>query len=367
MLPLTTWKNHYISLAYQETGRHTLERIAKHKSQGDAMKDYGISVLEQYEMEVYSTRRTRGAVLCDTDQGLFLLKEAYAADGRLPVLTGLYGLLNENGFPLVDTPFANKEGEYVTAAEDGTVYMLKRWFIGRECDIRKEADLLEGVRHLARLHKVMRMPECIEGDGKKPAEKLEEEYRRHNRELRKVRAFIRKRSVKGEFETAFLQSFEGMYRWAEEAADRLEKSEVGILYQEAKANGTMVHGDYNYHNLLFCQQGIAVTGFERAHRDIQLADFYYFLRKTLEKHRYDERLGYRMLRAYDSEITLGKAQRDYLAVRLAYPEKFWKTANLYYHSNKAWIPAKNMEKLQTAITQNEEKKRFLANIFAFHV
>ena len=39
------------------------------------MKDYGISVLEQYQMEVNSTHRIRGAVLCDTDRGLFLLKE----------------------------------------------------------------------------------------------------------------------------------------------------------------------------------------------------------------------------------------------------------------------------------------------------
>ena len=74
-----------------------------------------------------------------------------------------------------------------------------------------------------------------------------------------------------------------------------------------------------------------------------------------------------MLRMYDAEITLGKKERDYLAVRLAYPEKFWKIVNLYYHSNKAWIPEKNVEKLRTAIRQNEEKKRFLSNIFAFHL
>ena len=87
----------------------------------------------------------------------------------------------------------------------------------------------------------------------------------------------------------------------------------------------------------------------------------------MEKHRYDERLGYKMLRTYDSEISLGKKEREYLAVRIAYPEKFWKIVNVYYHSNKAWIPEKNVEKLRAAILQNDEKKRFLANIFAFHL
>lgn len=330
------------------------------------MKDYGISVLEQYQMEVNSTHRIRGAVLCDTDRGLFLLKEVYIAPKRLPVLIELYKTLNESGICMVDMPLANKEGAYITTADDGTGYMVRRWFQGRECDVRREGELLEGTKYLAKLHKLMRIP----GENTTGAEisfPLEEEFRRHNRELRKVRTFICQRSVKGAFETEFLKGCDRMYEWAEGANEHLKETGYRRLWQVAQEKGTWVHGDYNYHNLLFCKEGLAVTGFDRAHRELQLDDFYYFLRKTMEKYRYDERLGYKMLRMYDAEITLGKKERDYLAVRLAYPEKFWKIVNLYYHSNKAWIPEKNVEKLRTAIRQNEEKKRFLSNIFAFHL
>ena len=45
----------------------------------------------------------------------------------------------------------------------------------------------------------------------------------------------------------------------------------------------------------------------------------------------------------------------------------WKTANLYSNSNKARIPEKSVEKLQTAIGQQAEKERFLENIFTFHL
>ena len=335
------------------------------------MKDYGVSVLEQYQTEVYSTRRIRGAVLCSTDKGLLLLAETKAAPGRIPALAALYRLLNENGFAMVDTPLANKDGEYVTQAEDGSRYVLKQWFQGKECDVRRESELLESVRHLARLHLVMQMPEASEGEKpqemKRMGETLGEEYDRHNRELRKVRAFVCRRSVKGEFETEFLKGFDQMYELARAAAEHLKEAECEKLYEEACRKNTIIHGDYNYHNLLFCPQGLAVTGFEHAHRDIQMEDFYYFLRKTMEKHRYDERLGTRMIRAYDAVFPMSRREREYLAVRLAYPEKFWKTANIYYHSNKSWISAKSVEKLQTAVAQTEEKKRFLANLFAFHL
>ena len=37
---------------------------------------------------------------------------------------------------------------------------------------------------------------------------------------------------------------------------------------------------------------------------------------------------------------LGREEKEYVGLRLAYPEKFWKTASSYYHSNKAWLPQK---------------------------
>ena len=44
---------------------HTLERTMNRIMQGAAMKEYELEVLEQYDMEVKSTRRIRGAFFCD--------------------------------------------------------------------------------------------------------------------------------------------------------------------------------------------------------------------------------------------------------------------------------------------------------------
>lgn len=330
------------------------------------MRDYGVSVLEQYPIEVISVRRVRGAVLCETDQGLMLLKEAGMRETRLSFLVELYQHLQEAGMEKVDSFVKDKEGNYIVTAEDETKYVLKRWFQGKECDVYKENELLECVHTLGRLHKMMLM-EKEDGAYGKNERTLLEEYERHNRELRKVQSYIKHKSVKGSFEREFMKGYENMYGWARLAADRLECSTYCELEQEVQTKGTVIHGEYNYHNLLMGSDGIAVTGFERAHYGIQLEDLYYFMRKILEKHRYDERLGYRMMRAYDDEITLGKEKREYLAIRFTYPEKFWKISNMYYHSNKAWVPEKSTEKLKNAIYQTEEKKRFLANIFALNV
>ena len=83
------------------------------------------------------------------------------------------------------------------------------------------------------------------------AENLEEGYIRHNRELRKVRAYIRNVSPKGEFEYLFLEYFDQMEAWADAAVKSLKASGYKQLYQQSIDAGYMVHGEYNYNNILY--------------------------------------------------------------------------------------------------------------------
>ena len=74
-----------------------------------------------------------------------------------------------------------------------------------------------------------------------------------------------------------------MYQWAEAAVCELEQSDYEQLYQEEMNRSGMTHGEYNYHNIIMTREGIATMNFEKFHRDIQVEDLYYFLRKVMEK------------------------------------------------------------------------------------
>lgn len=333
------------------------------------MQEYEIdSILEQYDIAVISTRKTRGAILCDTDKGLLLLKEVDVSQTKTPALLDLYEYLENQGYTQADFPMKNSAGEYISVTEEGGRFMLKRWADGRECDIRKTAELLKASGNLAKLHILMRG----EREHNVPlTQHLKEEYMRHNRELKKVRRFMRGVSPKGEFEISFLKYFDGMYRWADAALTILEESDYERLYRESAEKFYLTHGEYNYHNIMMCQQPssniMMTTNFDRFKREIQVEDLYYFLRKVLEKQGWKERLGDNMLNAYSAIKPISREEMDYLKIRLIYPEKFWKIADSYYRSNKAWISAKSIEKISVAIRQTEEKERFLNNIFAFHL
>jgi CotS family spore coat protein len=292
------------------------------------------------------------------------------SEKRIPMLHKLYVHMMENGCDRVDAVIENKEHELFSTSEDGIKYVVKRWYDGKECDIRKEQEIVGATKNLAKLHKVLRGPIDFGEESETfvmEGEDLRKEYCRHNREMKKVRAFIRGKVGKGEFELMFLKYFDAMYDWAQSASARLEQSEYELLMQQSREKTTITHGEYNYHNVLMMQDGIATTNFEHFHQDVQLADLYYFLRKTMEKNHWNVMLGDKMLEAYSEILPLGEREMEYLAISLSYPEKFWKAANSYYRSSKAWIPMKSVEKLEVAIHQTEEKKHFLEAIFSFHL
>ena len=333
------------------------------------MQEYELnSVLEQYNVAVSSTRKTRGAILCDTDEGLLLLKEVDISQTKVPALLELYEYLESQGYRQADFPVKNREGEYISQSEAGNRFMMKRWGEGRECDVRRTGELLKASGNLAKIHLTMQK----ELKNNVPASShLKDEYMRHNRELKKVRKFMRGVSPKGEFEFAFLGCFDKMYHWADVAFKELEDSSYNELYRECIEKGHFIHGEYNYHNIIISQPPdqniLMVTNFEKFRRDVQVEDLYYFLRKVLEKHGWKERLGDNMLNAYSAIKPLNKAEMEYLKIRLIYPEKFWKVADSYYRSNKAWISVKSIEKINTAIRQTEEKERFLNHIFSYYL
>lgn len=331
------------------------------------MNDRGLSVLEQYDLQIFTTRRGRGALICETDQGNKLLKEFQGSRFKLGYQQKMLKSLEAEGFP-VDTLVENKEGELISLDRDETPYIVKKWFEGRECDTKSEQDILAAVKKLAALHKYMKFEDFetlnLEERNRLCAENLILEYDRHNKELKKVRNFIRSKRRKSQFELCYLNHYQEFYEQGEEILDQIKTSGYEKLWENALNEGKVCHGEFNHHNLVYCREGVIVTNFDKCCVDLQISDLYHFMRKILEKHDWDASLGSKMVDQYVKVRSTDKSELQNLRLRLSYPEKFWKVANHYYNGNKAWIPDKNTEKLEILVRQNVERERFLQELFS---
>ena len=184
---------------------------------------------------------------------------------------------------------------------------------------------------------------------------------KHNRELKKARTFIRGKQQKNEFELCVIASFEPFYQQAILAAEGMKK-----LYPGDGKGWTekyfICHGELNQHHLLMGRDYVAVTGFGRMHLGLQVEDLYYFMRKVMEKHNWDCGLGNGMLETYERVLPMSRVERECLYFMFLYPEKYWKQINFYYNANKAWIPSRNTEKIESLKAQEKNRKRFVDSI-----
>ena len=324
------------------------------------MNDRNTEVLEQYDMEIFSIRRGRGAWICETDQGLRLLREYKGTNKRLEFEEEVLNVLRDSGIPRVDQYVRNREGELQSAGPDGLRYIVKEWFSEAECDIRDESEVVKASLQIAKLHRILRGITLREewNLGSILAEPMEEEFRRHNRELRKARAFISRKRKKSDFELCVIGNFAPFLEQALEAQRGLEK----ITQEGMEPLHYLCHGELNQHHILMGSKDTALIEFNRMHLGVQAADLYHFIRKVMEKHSWNPSLGMRLLESYDRVISMGAAEREYLYYLFLYPEKYWKQINFYYNANKAWIPARNVEKLRSLEEQQEARNRFLGQI-----
>jgi hypothetical protein len=102
-----------------------------------------------------------------------------------------------------------------------------------------------------------------------------------------------------------------------------------------------------------------MINFEKCVVDYSIRDFYYFLRKLLEKNNWSTALFEELFYAYHEILPLGAYDMIQLYYRFAYPEKFWKIVNFYYNNRKVWVPDKVCEKLGKLIQAEDAREEFL--------
>ena len=109
-------------------------------------------VLDAYTFQTTRVCRGRGAFICDTDQGMKIVKAYHRSPQRLEFEQLVKYTIRDRGYYYVDQLLPNKEGQYLNSNKDGQMYTVRDWFEGRECDVKNAADVLAAVRQLAVLH-----------------------------------------------------------------------------------------------------------------------------------------------------------------------------------------------------------------------
>lgn len=316
-------------------------------------------IMEKYDLTVEQITKGRGAYICNTNQGMKLLMPFRGSKERAEFLRVFLKYMQEAGF-LVEQILLTHEGDPLAEDESGEKYILKDMFTGNECSTRNWDEMKEAVKILAFYHKIskgcpLEIPEFMINTGNQ----LPHVYEKHMRELVMVKNYVRNKKRKNEFEQKFQTQYPHFMEHAKEAMELLESR---VLVKEDRL---LCHGDFNQHNILKTRDGWQMIHFEHLAYQNPMVDLANFLRKMLEKNNWKQELGMELIASYDMIQRIGEQDYKQLYIMLRFPEKFWKLANHYSNSHKAWLSNRDLEKLDKVIAQEESKEQFLQKLFSF--
>lgn len=310
-----------------------------------------------YDIQINQVMRGRGAFILRTDKGLFQLKAMDVNPSRLSAEYQFKDGLVEYGFDSIDYCVKNKEEELYTCDRYGNPYVLRRFFMGRECNPLSTQDIIMGVGNLARFHRIGR--ETFRECEKDVHIRIAGDFKKRNQGLKRVNNYILRQKSKREFETKFLKTFDYFYEQGIKCQEE---------YERMRGQGTLgehlgyCHGMYNHHSIVitgdeYCP--IGTISFDKFYLGNQMDDLYHYLRKMLEKNDYNFRVMTTILDEYSKTNPLSPEDYEYIYINYCYPEKFYKLGNQYMNGTKNWLSPKLLEKLDKFISDEGKKQLIL--------
>ena len=115
-----------------------------------------VPIIKHYPIEIRDTLRCRQGWLCYCEKGIYLLQNYRCSQNHLIYESLIHGILLDRGFLYTDQMIYTEDGEIMTFSEESEAYVLRKWHIGKECDIHNRVHIKECGRMLANLHKRMK-------------------------------------------------------------------------------------------------------------------------------------------------------------------------------------------------------------------
>lgn len=381
-------------------------------------------IFNQYDFDIRKIYRVRGAVVLDTDAGLKIMREYRMSGGKAEFENCIKQHIKDNGYYNVDLIQRNKEGNLISENQYGTRYVIKDYFPGEECSLKSQQDVLLAVRNLAGIHTVLygvdfdvlnKKSNICDENVKDETEKDEtekhetekdefyinepnalEDFRiivpkkdirnmllNHSREIKRVQRYICSKKKRNEFEVLYLNTYDIFDGQGKAALEVMDSFDYQQELKKCEHCGVVYHGEYTQHNIVLfsreeqyeaashteqkyisADKDIALTGFDKAGIGLQIYDFYYLLRKTMEKNSWDKEIGTKMIdeylwgrRVFGRDAT--KNELKTLHALLIFPDKLWKITDYYYNRSKAWISPRMGQKLIKLKEQEYFREKFI--------
>lgn len=322
------------------------------------MRELNPGMLKELGLAAMKVSREFGAYLCETDQGLYLVKDTDASEREMRFAHLIKEHLRIRGMEETDQYLLIEEKPWIRWNRE--TITIRKWLRGEEADLEQAEGRYKLGKALARLHTYCTGLELSEDFNVFPH--YQDWPGRMERQMRRIRGMgktIRRRGRLEEFDLLFLKVLRTYEADGKEAIAGMENGCMERISQKAQEQKAFAYGFFSNHCVLFSGQRMLIHDFEGAQLAPPVLDLARLLEKTLRKNEWKAVCGQEVLDAYESVKELEQDEKQVLYYYLLYPGRAWDLAGEGYERRSQWIPSIYHSKLEQFMEGLEDRRECL--------
>lgn len=326
------------------------------------MREYNPQIMKAFGLKAKNVKKAFGSHVCDTNKGLKLLKSINMPVERLLFIHSAKEHLYTQGFSNIDRYMVTDHGlpyfEY-----NKTIYVVKDWVEGEECDFSDEESVKWATENLACMHNASKGMKPMEGSqiwsrlGVIP-----DAFDKHYKELTYMYKKVRKWSGWNDFDILFIKNYSDYIDDAFEAKETIRESGYDDLVKVVADEGYFCHDKYTNHNLQIQDNRMMIINFDNCCYKLPLNDLVRFFEKVMRKSNWNCQLGFKIIEEYDKYRKMSNAELKVLYSLLLFPDKYWRLSNQHYNKRRHWMPKIYDVKMNELIEKKALKADFLKQL-----
>lgn len=308
-----------------------------------------------YGLKLYSAKRTRTCLVCNTDKGVIALKKRPADHLMVSFEGACREKITQNGFDKINCFIKTVEDEYCFTYLDQT-YTAEPYCELSMPDTDDKKVVFSAVETLANMHNAAYGLE-FEG-GRSTMGRLEELFNKRTAYLRHIRKDIVRRGDYDIMDMIIKNNYDYFINRSVEAIEKLKNSGYEKIVSDSAEKKTFCHNSYKSGNYMVDKNNnIFIESMPKAAYEIPCWDIAFFLRRMMKKPCFDGEYTKKILFIYSNNTAFTKQEEDVVMAVITFPWKFMNLCNEYYNKKRNYCLTPAVERFQRCIeaSVNEEK------------
>ncbi len=326
------------------------------------INDFISILVKQFGFKLRYVRKLKYMYICNTDNGLKLLKPLNCPLENIIFVNNIKNHLIQKDFNKIDSYYIAENGlPYVIS--DSTPYVLTDYIDYKELDLSDQQSVTDGIKNIANFHKLAQGYNITSNNASTNTSiNVSETFEKKLATLKQMKKKVSKQKSLVDFEVVFIKNYEYFYKNAVEAIEIINKYNINSLDTKANKNNMICHNKLKEDNILVNNNQIYLTNFEDIGTRHYIYDLASFINRYIRKQSVNCINMEDIIRVYNKINYIDKNNIPILYALIKFPDRYIDNCENFFQRRRNFTPICIINQIENIVELKDFQEEYIKNI-----